>query len=255
MQHRSAGEYEFSHRSMQAFFLAWHVTRALDDSAATSKQLGDRLNGPRLSSETVQSLLLMLPQTKPQLGVLKAALLRVLSVADGIAHAPSAARVNALVLGHAFAVRDAGPKRNHAAIRRNCQLYIPDEAQLENAVLKGLALDGIRLRKAMLSGADLSETDLTGADLRDAVMERVSLRNARLVDTVLASACLNQADASNATVQGVTFDGANAAESIWAGAVLARLRMSDANFRGADFSDALFDDEATRLEVEYSVGA
>ena len=117
------------------------------------------------------------------------------------------------------------------------------DANLRRADLSGADLSDANLRRADLSGADLSDAnlrraDLSGADLSDANLSDANLRRANLSDANLRRADLSGADLSDANLRGANLSDANLSDANLRGANLSDANLSDANLRRADLSDA-----------------
>jgi uncharacterized protein YjbI with pentapeptide repeats len=115
--------------------------------------------------------------------------------------------------------------------------------RLSGAVLSGLNLDGIDLRRAELYEADLSRTSLRraglpGADLQGANLDHAVLSQAGLGGASLYGARLEDADLSGASLHGATLDNARCARANLTRAELVRARLDATDLTGAIMTDA-----------------
>jgi uncharacterized protein YjbI with pentapeptide repeats len=135
------------------------------------------------------------------------------------------------------------------------------------------AAPGVKWRRCLLDGQDLSGVDLTKAELRDTSFKRADLGQARLdgveaqrakfvqanmAGASLVEANLTQADFTYADLQGATLRGASLRqarlyEAKLRGADLTGVILENADFLRADLSGALWIDGTTRC-AEGSVG-
>lgn len=127
------------------------------------------------------------------------------------------------------------------------------KADLSKANLSGTNLSEADLTKANLSEANLANTNLVGANLTEANLGKANLSdsnlsNAYLSRSILAGANLSKADLSNsnlteavltnANISGAKLNGANLFNAKLNGAKLVNVEFPDANLSGVDFSKA-----------------
>ena len=117
------------------------------------------------------------------------------------------------------------------------------DADLSDANLRRADLSGADLRRADLSGANLSDADLSDANLRRADLRRADLRRAdlsgaNLSDADLSGANLSDADLSGANLRRADLSGANLSDADLSGADLRRANLSDADLSGANLRRA-----------------
>jgi len=134
------------------------------------------------------------------------------------------------------------------ALRGNGVVDLRD-LKLQGADLSGMALSGLRLVNADLSGAnlcqaDLSETDLTGAvlvacNLQGAHLERASLDKAELMQANLADADLSGAHARRAGFGHANLSCALLVDADMEGATFTRANLSGCDLRAAHLKGAL----------------
>ena len=142
-------------------------------------------------------------------------------------------------------------------LKDGCKKAILDY-DLRRADLSGADLSDANLRRADLSGADLRRADLSGADLSGANLSDANLRRANLSDANLRRADLSGADLSDANLRGANLSGAdlsgadlsdaNLRRADLSGADLSDANLSDANLRRADLSGA----DLRRANLDYS---
>jgi TIR domain/Pentapeptide repeats (8 copies) len=144
---------------------------------------------------------------------------------------------------------------------KNRRLVQPDlggadlfRADLREANLRRVDLDGADLREAMLRKADLFEANLCRADLREADLEEVNLGGANLheVNLVwadLAGANLFEANLSGANLSGAVLGEVNLRRGNLSGAKLAGADLRQANLFEADLGGADFHNSRIGLTV------
>ncbi len=113
------------------------------------------------------------------------------------------------------------------------------------ANLHGSDLSGARLVKANARYADLSSAAFTGADLEAAQVKWANLKDARLGGARLISTKLQNAKAQNAV-----FNGAQLQDAIFDDADVREASFRDANLNNAFFRRAQFDEPALRSILE-----
>jgi uncharacterized protein YjbI with pentapeptide repeats len=86
---------------------------------------------------------------------------------------------------------------------------------------------------ADLRDADLRHIDLNGADLNDANMRGTNLSGAELIDANLSGANLSSANLSDAVLSGANLYGADLSEANLSGAVLYQTVLADIDLTGA----------------------
>ena len=125
---------------------------------------------------------------------------------------------------------------------------------VKRAIVSGADLSGTKLSGADLSNADLSGTKLSGADLSNANLWRANLSNANLwranlsnanlwranlSGTKLSDADLSDADLSNANLSNADLSGTNLSNADLSNANLWRATLSDADLRDAKLARVL----------------
>ena len=107
---------------------------------------------------------------------------------------------------------------------------------LRRADLSGADLSGANLRRADLSGADLSGANLSGANLRRADLSGANLRRADLRRADLSGANLRRADLSGADLRRADLRRADLSGANLSGADLSGANLRRADLRRADLS-------------------
>jgi uncharacterized protein YjbI with pentapeptide repeats len=121
---------------------------------------------------------------------------------------------------------------------------------LSGAVLEGMDfaradLEGANLENAKLKGANFKSANLKNAKLNGADLSGADLDKAELEDAELDRANLEGASLNRATLDGASLDGANLANASLVGAELAAASLAGAVLRGADLGSA----ELTEAEL------
>jgi uncharacterized protein YjbI with pentapeptide repeats len=111
-------------------------------------------------------------------------------------------------------------------------------ANLRGADLRGAYLGGANLRDADLREGDLSRADLGEADLGEADLSGANLRGAHLSNADLSGANLRGAHLSNANLSNADLRGAHLSNANLSNANLRGANLSGANLRGADLRGA-----------------
>ena len=227
------GHYGFSHRSFLEYFLARRI-KAAACMGSDEADFAAVLDIPRLSAEVCGFVHDLVPvpeggaDAAPQRQLLRQQVRDVLRPQRQPA-AASAARVNALLVGHHQGLlsrfQAAGPAQED---------WLPEAANLSGLDLSELALPELRA-----AGADLTRSTLRGALLMGA-----RLRGANLEHADLSQTYLHRADLSAARLRGACFNdtvapmldlvGSDARESQWLNAELSRAELNDADFGHAD---------------------
>lgn len=134
-----------------------------------------------------------------------------------------------------------------------------ERAELRRAVLSGAEMSGVNLvgaslREAVLDGACLNRADLSGADLENARLDRAVLMEARfvaanmrrssLVEAVSQEADFREANFGRAALlqaglNRAVFRGADLRDAMLCGANLVRADLRDAGLTGADLSRSI----------------
>ena len=120
---------------------------------------------------------------------------------------------------------------------KNVQLR---QADLSGAILNEATLTDADLREANLSGAELKDADLTNSSSSGASLLKAELQNATLDQADVSSADLREADLSKAkaTLVGVDFTGSNLFFATLKGVDFRKAKFIGANLVGADLAEA-----------------
>ncbi len=110
------------------------------------------------------------------------------------------------------------------------------EANLRNAILKDLNLEGVNFSHAFLEKADLRQSDLTTAIFQGANLKLVNLENANLKDSDFTGANLQGANLKNTNLTGCNFTGADLKGANLNGANIEDAILKNANLSGVDLS-------------------
>ena len=116
------------------------------------------------------------------------------------------------------------------------------EIDIIGTILGEVYRNGARLRRADLSGADLSGANLREADLSRAKLSGATLSGADLSGTHLNGADLSGADLSGANLNGADLSGANLREADLSGANLDQAKALNTNFTRANLTGACIQD-------------
>ena len=108
-----------------------------------------------------------------------------------------------------------------------------DAADLTRADLRGARLNGATFKGCRLAGARLDGADLSGADLEDAVLTEASLTGALFSGARLLGVDLERADLVDTDLSDADLSGARLALCDLAGAELGSARVDGADFLGA----------------------
>ena len=98
--------------------------------------------------------------------------------------------------------------------------------------------EGVNLKGASLTGADLIDANLTGADLTRANLWRANLTGAYLTDANLTGADMRGAYLTDANLTGANLTGAYLTDADMRGAYLTDANLTGADMRGADLRGA-----------------
>lgn len=221
------GAYGFSHRSFLEYFLAEHLSHAVD-----ARTLGPALDTEPLSTETLGFLLDLLDDRVSAAAAATCALLK-----EPFSDLRS---LNALRLGHLL---PGGLPRGARLETADLDFEDLEGADLRDAILRDTSLEGANLRGARLDGAELwgavlDDADLTGASLRGARMLQASLRRATLdgavlCDANLSGANLRESQAHDADWTGAEMTGVDARAGRWQRSTLHPTRQPNLRLHGA----------------------
>lgn len=162
----------------------------------------------------------------------------------------AAAAFDAEAAGAALRVRAADVQAAIAVLgRRTVLAGDPPVLQLDGLDLRAAALTGADLASADLSGSDLAGSGLHTADLRGANLARARLANADLGAANLAGARLQDADLRGAGLAAADLEAADLRRGNLRGADLSESRLARADLRGANLGEARLE----RAELEGAV--
>lgn len=118
---------------------------------------------------------------------------------------------------------------------------IGEKARLSRSNLAGIKIPRAVLTGADLKGADLKGADLTGAYLKGADLREASLRGAKLSGAILWDVNLGGADLWNAHLMETDFTRADLREADFRDAFFMAANLTGADLKGAFFMKALLD--------------
>jgi len=112
------------------------------------------------------------------------------------------------------------------------------QAEIYELILMHKNPEGVNLKGASLTGADLIDANLTGADLTRANLWRANLTGAYLTDANLTGADMRGAYLTDANLTGANLTGAYLTDADMRGAYLTDANLTGADMRGADLRGA-----------------
>jgi hypothetical protein len=132
-------------------------------------------------------------------------------------------------------------------------------ARLQDAVLVGADLwhadlDGVQLQRANLTSARLQEADLHGAPLQDARLSAIQLQYADLREAQLQGADMTGAQLQDARLDRALLQGANLLRAQLQRASLVGAQLQGANLRDAELQDADLTDAVCDRATTWSAG-
>jgi len=199
--------FEFSHSSLQEFFLAEHLARQvlhgaqMPGDAAQLKRLFEAWAGPTLSDKTMDFLCQILSEHRDDP--------RVTQVLNNWRKTYQP-RASELLLRYAMTTAANGPRPLLAGFNlEGAQLQGMRFERTDNnagaplLAMQGIKLSGADLRRTQFLGVRLDDADLSGARLDQASfvqcgLQRVSLQDTQLIGTTLRGCALNGTDLSTA---------------------------------------------------------
>ena len=127
---------------------------------------------------------------------------------------------------------EEGSVRRQSTMADHSRDEVLRRARLKQS-LKRAGLSGIDLSGASLEGVDFSRADLEGANFQNAKLTGANLKSANLRNAKLKGADLSQADLDKADLEGAELEGANLS-----GANMKRAALEGANLAGANLTGA-----------------
>ena len=167
--------FRFAHTSLQEFFLASYLARALRERATRRWDL------PMPSAETLEFLGQILSWERP---ALELETLNAILGGDGLSAATTAFRYWLDALEKNLPAPDPTHVRLAGADLEEWQIRGPAPAQPLN--LRGANLAGVRLNRARVEDVDLAGADLTGLEARQALFLSVNAAGAKVAGTDFA---------------------------------------------------------------------
>lgn len=143
---------------------------------------------------------------------------------------------------HAVSLANNGKKglaigrKQHRSLRAHRRLL--SGANLSQAYLSGIDLQGGALRATNLAKARLGGADLSGSDMRYARLEGAQMGKACLEGANLRGAYMAEANLAGARLSGAKFRGADMRDASLRGANLRNARLSHCQLDGADLANA-----------------
>lgn len=118
-------------------------------------------------------------------------------------------------------------------------------ADLTGCNLSSRDLEGAVLTEANLSGTNLSSSNLSKVNLRGANLQKATLDGANLWEVEASNANLTEASLRSADIKGGSLQEANLQRANLTGATLTRVNLNASNFDGANLSTTIFDPQNT----------